>query len=139
MSNYILAIPDYIPRSPNASARKHYGRTMDESRFWNAVIGQKAYENQVPRAGIITGFHAFVTITIQKPGKVRLRDKDNLYASVKHLLDALTRLRIIEDDNPRHCTLHVVEENGHKKYATIISIEYTNQEAAKSRLAEYSS
>lgn len=119
---YEFTIEGYIPRSPNAGARKHWGRKMEERMFWEGAIS---------RQGIMHGLYPvdrgkpFVSYEIHKPGKVKLRDEDNLVASIKHCQDALTNLGYIEDDSNEHIVFGgVAEYNGKDKYRTIIRIEY---------------
>jgi hypothetical protein len=120
----VIEVNGYIPRSPNAGARKHWGRKMEERLFWEGCIARE----------IVIGRHEVwhtdnkpkVSYEIQKPGAVRLRDEDNLAASVKHCQDALVNLGLIKDDDPEHIKWGgVTESNGHKAYKTIITIEYT--------------
>jgi hypothetical protein len=114
---YEVSINGYIPRSPNAQQRKHWGRKMDERNFWEAVIARHLWGIQDPTA---TG-RRWVEIELWKPGKIKLRDEDNLVASVKHVLDALVNLHLLVDDNPEDMELRgIYESNGHPRYATHI-------------------
>lgn len=115
---YNIYIKGYIPKSPNSTGRKHWGRTMDERLFWEAAIGTLAYQNDIPKAESKRD----IIIHIMKPGKIKLRDEDNKNASVKHCLDAMTRIKLILDDDQESINLEVEETNGHKTYGTSITI-----------------
>ena len=120
----VIEVNGYIPRSPNAGARKHWGRKMEERLFWEGCIAR--YVVMHNKAWMKKKGKPKVSYEIQKPGAVRLRDEDNLAASVKHCQDALVNLGLIEDDDPEHIEWGgVTESNGHKAYKTIITIEYT--------------
>jgi hypothetical protein len=114
-----IKVYGYLPRSPNARVRQHFGRKLDERNFWEAVIGSAAYRQEIPKATQ----KMWCSVDLYKPGLVKLRDKDNLYASVKHLLDAMTLLKLIVDDAPEWLDLRYVKDhNGNKGYATEISL-----------------
>ena len=116
---YEITVKGYIPRSPNATGRKHWGRTMDERIFWEAAIARSHWMS-CESIDTATG-KRWIEIEIQKPGKIKLRDEDNLKASVKHVLDAMVNLGLLVDDSPEWLeTRGIRESNGHKSYATII-------------------
>lgn len=119
-NSYSFTVHGYIPRSPNASARKHWGRKMDERNFWEAVIALSLWSTV--DGTFFSRVKKSVDIKICKPGIVKLRDKDNLWASVKHVVDAMVNLELLVDDEPKWCDLNVTEENGHKGYACEITI-----------------
>ena len=112
-----IQVIGYIPRSPNAGARKHWGRKMEERIFWEAAFARSCWVTEVTKA---TG-PRWMEIELWKPGKIKLRDEDNKYASIKHCLDAMVNLGLIVDDNKEQLDLRgVYESNGHKYYATIV-------------------
>lgn len=54
----------------------------------------------------------------------KLQDKDNLYASLKPLMDALVDLECIKDDSPQWCKLVADQRSDYKQaYKVIIEIE----------------
>jgi hypothetical protein len=58
-----------------------------------------------------------------KPGKIKIRDEDNLVASIKVAQDALVNLGLLIDDDPEHMELRgVYESNGHDQYVTHVRI-----------------
>jgi hypothetical protein len=117
---WTITVYGYIPRSPNSRVRKHWGRTLDERSFWEAVLGSAAYVQDIPKAD---GDSRRIEYEIHKPGQVRLRDHDNLVASVKHAQDAMVNVGLLHDDSPAHLDFGGVSEyNGHKGYKTIIRI-----------------
>ena len=117
MSEYMAEIKGYLPRSPNAQPRKHWGRKMDERMFWEAAIARSLWGEYDPLAE----GKRWLEVELRKPGAIKLRDTDNLYASIKHLQDALVNLQLLVDDTPEYCNLRgVTETNGHKHYSTII-------------------
>lgn len=119
MAEYEITVYGYLPRSPNARGRKHWGRTMDERCFWEAVFGRHAWDTMMTRA---TG-KRWVEYEFWKPGAIKLRDEDNLVASIKHCQDALVNLGLLIDDSPEYLTLRGVHEsNGHKGYATHVRL-----------------
>lgn len=118
MSKWDIVVHGYIPRSPNASPRQHWGRRFDERNFWESVVGSAAHLQEIPKA---TGRRS-VTYEICKPGKIKLRDKDNLHASIKHLQDALVNMKLLVDDSPEWIECEVHETNGNKQYSTRITL-----------------
>lgn len=53
----------------------------------------------------------------------KLQDKDNLYASMKPLMDALVDLELIKDDSPQWCQLVVRQRSDYERaYKVIIEI-----------------
>ena len=120
---YEFTIHGYIPRAPNARARMHWSRRMDERNFWEACCALAAYTDDIPKA-TDNDLVRKVSYTIHKPGKVRLRDEDNLVASVKHLQDALVNIGLLVDDDKRWLEWGgVTERNGMKRYATVVTLE----------------
>lgn len=122
MKVYEFKIHGYIPRTPNARAKKHWGRTLDERNFWEAMVGMNAYLQLIPPATT----KRWVEYEIHKPGLIKLRDKDNLHASIKHLQDALVNMKLLVDDSPKWLDYRGVKEvNGMKGYATVVRLGWT--------------
>jgi len=114
----ILEIPR-VPSSPNYLRGKHWRVRWRESKLWNEEVG----------LAILTQKHrdqpyqcAQVTINRQSRGEL---DPDNLVASVKPVIDALTRNRLITDDSSEHIELEVrqVRKPTREKPCTLIEVE----------------
>ncbi len=118
---WTFTVYGYLPRTPNSRARQHWSRTTDERNFWEAMVGMNAYLLSIPPATT----KRWVEYEIHKPGKIKLRDEDNLNASIKHLQDALVNMKLLVDDSPEWLDYRGVKEyNGKKGYATIVRIGY---------------
>lgn len=116
----VLVVDKYLPRSPNASARKHWGHKVEERKFWEMALGHQAWLAGVaPASG-----KRSVRYELERKGGVKLRDKDNLNASVKHCQDALVNLGLLIDDDDQWLEwLGVGETNGLKQTRTLIILE----------------
>ena len=68
--------------------------------------------------------HASVRVDVYRK---RLQDVDNLWGSVKPILDALKRTGWIKDDDRESITLHV-EEHKAKEQKTTITVEEVSHE-----------
>jgi hypothetical protein len=122
-----ITVYGYLPRSPNASGRQHWGRKLHERCFWESVFGRHAWDTGMTRA---TG-KRWVEWEFWKPGKVGLRDEDNLIASIKVAQDALVNLGLLVDDSPEWMELRgVTESNGHQQYVTHVRIGEHGDSAA---------
>lgn len=101
----ILEIPR-VPSSPNYLRGKHWRVRWREYRLWNeevglAILTQKHRDQAYPRA----------QVTIDRRSRGQL-DKDNLYGSVKPVIDALRHACVLLDDSPDHITLTVTQSRG---------------------------
>lgn len=115
-----IYIQGYVPRSPNAQTKSHWGRKMDERMWWEGAIARSLrMQGLDPRPRV----KMWIEIDIEKPGKIKLRDEDNLNASIKHVLDAMVNLDLLVDDSPEWLeTRRLHESNGHRCYGTRIRI-----------------
>ena len=92
--------------------RQHW-RLKQEKNAWRVLLlsaGKDVRETQTPRQVIIT--------SVRK----RLLDKDNLYGSVKLLVDSMVKLKWLVDDRPAYLDLEVRQkkiEKGEKENTQI--------------------
>jgi hypothetical protein len=110
-----LDIPD-VPPSLNRTLRMHWAKKQDIKNSWILLIRQQlngAYLKPIVKMRCkITLCHA------------RAYDKDNLYGSVKPLVDALRFNRLIMDDTAKYLDLTVEQSQcAHKERHTVIELD----------------
>lgn len=115
----LLTIPR-IPAGPNGRGglfRQHYQARRRDRIMWEQEIlaARRADGRYVEKAT------TFRDVTIHQIRKRKL-DPDNLYASCKHVLDALVTGGLIVDDSPGWIALRVTQETG-REQRTEIRIE----------------
>jgi len=111
----ILTIPR-VPLSPNQLLGKHWSAKAKEKKEWGWELmaalptkWEKALERKMR-----------VTITIHN---ARQYDRDNSWASVKPILDAMKGLGMIVDDRAEFCDLTVLQEKStRKEKRTVIEV-----------------
>lgn len=113
-----LTIKD-IPVSmngPRGLLRMHWARRRKYTEKWSWMIrGALGYP------GVLEPAPDKARVYITQYRK-RLMDTDNLFASVKPILDGLIDWQLIRDDSPGHCELTVKQEKSGET-RTEISIE----------------
>lgn len=101
----ILEIPR-VPSSPNYLRGKHWRVRWRESKLWNEEVGLailQAKHREPPYQ------RAQVTINRRSRGQL---DDDNLWGSVKPVIDALRHAAILVNDSPDHIKLTVTQSRG---------------------------
>jgi len=111
-----LILPD-IPKSPNRKRGEHWSRTSRQAEYWKALVRSAIDNSHKP-------CKARMAVTISQM-RTRSLDKDNLYASVKNLVDALTHWKLIRDDSLKWIELECKQTVGKTKM-TIVVIEAVN-------------
>ena len=97
------------PPSPNTMVRWHWGRRARERKTWRDATVWAARE-AMSRSTLPGRFvPVSVVVTFVYPVK-RTRDRDNMVASLKPVLDGLVDARILKDDGPEHLPHLGVEE-----------------------------
>jgi len=94
-----------LPPSPNKRVHWAVKRKMRDEYAWLMIQAMG-----VPRLKVLG--KARVDIVRYA---IRMMDKDNLYASMKQVIDALRMAHIIVDDTEEHITLTVTQERVHAK------------------------
>jgi len=102
----ILEIPR-VPASPNYLRGKHWRVRWREYRLWNEEVGIAILQTRDKPSAPYE--RAQVTIHRRSRGKL---DKDNLYGSVKPVVDALRHAAIIVNDTEDHIQLDVTQSRG---------------------------
>ena len=99
-----------VPDSPNK--KMHWAIKHKWTKAWQSEVGWAVIKNR----------HKLGKLPLLKPQicvllrLCKLRDKDNLYASVKAVVDGLTLAGVIEDDSPKYIDLTVKQEKvAHRK------------------------
>jgi len=112
-----LVIND-IPKSPNGSQgllRMHWAARGKYNQYWKLLI--RSQFRSLPEDPPDTK----KKVSISQMRR-RLLDRDNLYASCKPILDAMTRCNLIRDDSEEWIELHVTQVTGKQKI-TVIEVE----------------
>lgn len=104
-----------VPRTANARLRDHWTAKSHEAKTWRTLVRCVC---GLPHFGDVLGK---VRVTIRMV-RARLQDPDNRVASVKPLLDALTKAGWLFDDDGEHLELHVEEVKG-KTAETVVTWE----------------
>jgi hypothetical protein len=111
-----LVIED-IPRGMNGShglLRMGWRARSKYNKYWLQLI-----RSQINMAHRPARARQVVSISQMRR---RLLDRDNLYASVKPILDALRHWKLIKDDSEKWIELQLLQQSGPQKI-TIINIE----------------
>jgi len=101
-----LIIPA-IPPSPNRILGKHWSVKAGEKNAWVLWVRGQVLPKPVQK------FKCRVAIWLFHP---REYDRDNLFASVKPVVDALKHWRLIRDDSSEWLDLDVQQEKCPKKF-----------------------
>lgn len=106
-----------IPPSPNRVLGKHWSMKAGVRDMWSLLVRSQ----YVPSSDFVAHGKRKVKITLCH---ARLYDKDNAYASVKPVVDALAHWGLICGDSQHWLELAVEQEKcPHKKRHTIIEVE----------------
>lgn len=116
----VLALPERfrsdLPSLPSANQTRTWLRLGQRWRYGQL---SKAYAEAILEAkalrGIPWGEPAKRVIVTIKRVAARLFDEDNLIGGAKHLIDALVRAGIVENDRPENIRLVVAQERATKK------------------------
>lgn len=92
-----LTIPGTFPGMNDiiSEARKHYRASHKQKRFYTELTGKYAKYSKIPK------FPGKVKIHIVFCDPNRRRDRDNIYAGAKFVLDGLVEAGVILDDNQK--------------------------------------
>jgi Holliday junction resolvase RusA-like endonuclease len=102
----VTIILPMVPRSPNRFLGRHWhGLHRDKAR-WQEAVYYLLTKEQRDEIAMIGHSDRRLGITIVQTRRRRL-DRDNLYASVKVVLDGMTRAQLIADDSENHIRLDV--------------------------------
>jgi len=116
-----LEIPR-IPISPNYIRGKHWRVRHRESKLWNEEVYYAVHQARVHRDAP----YQKAKVVIERRSRGEL-DKDNLYACVKPVIDALRYAHVLVDDSPDHLELEVTQTRHHKlPPRTLIKIQPIN-------------
>jgi crossover junction endodeoxyribonuclease RusA len=121
------------PPGPNQTVRWHWGRRAKERRVWRdaSAWGARAAYGRSSMAGhhrpveVAVTFHFRVT---------RTRDRDNLVASLKPVLDGLVDAGILKDDSPTWLRSLVVREQVAPTERLGITVEVSELRASRSEV-----
>ena len=108
-----LIIPD-IPKSPNKRRGEHWGAAKRYAKYWKDLVRSCIDNSHAP----CRTRQRVIIVQMRK----RKLDPDNLSASVKPCLDALTHWKLIRDDSDKWIELDCRQQIGKVK-TTIIVIE----------------
>ncbi len=97
MSYSISVDISVVPKLPREIGIGRWAR-HNENKRWKAII-YRTFIGIAPKYPLQKSKITVTRFTAQQP------DEDNLYASLKSVLDALTKHRIIEDDGPQFIEL----------------------------------
>ncbi len=89
---YQVPLPSYPPVSANR--RGHWAKHASKIRAWRYATAMHVRAVGVPRCESIR-----VTVWVSPPDR-RRRDRDNLRATLKHILDGIVDARVVVDDTP---------------------------------------
>lgn len=106
-----------VPAAPpgmNALMRMHWRQRVKTLTLWKRLIWSARC--QISGSPPVPFKKANVTVERRSPGQL---DPDNLYASMKVVLDSLKDQKFIEDDSPNHINLIVTQVRG-KAQTTIL-------------------
>lgn len=118
-----LTIPD-VPVSNNVLLRMHWAKRARYNDSWAWQVRKAMGYPCIFEAPPVK---ASVYITQHRQ---RLLDTDNLYGSVKPLVDALREWQLIYDDSPDHCELTVKQEKSKTVYTDIVVEVIGSEDAA---------
>lgn len=105
----VMILVPMIPPPANSYARMHWAVRKAELDKWKRTIWAmvQSRDKRFLENNCTSGRKMRVEITFQHK---REYDQDNMHAVCKLPLDALVRLRLLFDDKPSDCELHVNQE-----------------------------
>lgn len=117
---WVLTMQGRLPMSMNERERAHYWRRHQELEQITTDLMWLAREQKIPPATTRRG----VQVTIHKSTRSRVRDDPaNRDSRAKSILDALTRLHLLKDDNDTWLDWHgVIEGDKHPIKHTVVAI-----------------
>ena len=111
------------PPSANSLRRKYRSpfvyRNLRDSWGWSLAAAASPNERHFLQHIPHMARRVRVVISLQHP---KLYDRDNLWASVKPILDSMVNLRWLPDDSEEHIDLQVTQTKG-QPHKTILRIE----------------
>lgn len=111
-----------MPASPNYFRGKHWRHRHRDSKMWNQEIYYAVHQARVHHDAP----YEKVKVVIERRSRGEL-DPDNLYGSVKPVIDALRYAHVLVDDSPAHLELEVTQSYSHKlPPRTLIKIQPLN-------------
>lgn len=109
VKRWLILLPEYqLPRA-NELLRLHWTMRTKHKKALAWMLRYALLEKGRP---LVAKKHRRVEIVRFIPHRGREFDDDNLYASVKILLDCLRDEECVVDDSPRYCELQVTQERG---------------------------
>lgn len=102
MNAWTVDLPDLDPLSLNAR-QAHWAQRHRNVRVWREATGWAVKAARVPRLA-----QAIVTLHVTPPDR-RRRDRHNLHATLKPILDALIDAGVIADDDPEHLAAEEIQ------------------------------
>ena len=116
---YRVIVPE-IPMARNKRERAHWALRRSEKQTWLEFIAYLG-GRRIPTCRL--GEHRTVQIHFDKGPRGKLDDDDNLPGRCKSILDCLTELGVLWDDDPKHCHLERTTQTARSdERRTIISI-----------------
>ena len=107
-----------IPPSPNKWLRMHWRASLKGRK----ALKDEYYWEFCRQGGQVRPQFSRARVTIIRYA-IRMMDKDNLYGSIKQVIDALRLACIIENDTEGHITLTVTQQRVHKRSEQRVEIE----------------
>jgi Holliday junction resolvase RusA-like endonuclease len=108
-----LVIPD-IPKSPNKRRGEHWSISRKYAEYWEGLVRSLIDNSHKP-------VKARRSVSISQMRRRKL-DRDNLWASCKPVIDALTHWQLIKDDSEEWIELNCTQAIGKEKI-TIVEIQ----------------
>lgn len=108
-----IILPD-IPKSPNRRRGEHWVVSKRYANYWKDLV-----RSQIEHPGECT---IKMRVSISQMRK-RTMDRDNLIASCKPLIDALTHWKLIKDDSEKWIDLDVRQVIGKEKITVVEVVE----------------
>jgi len=116
-----LRIP-LVPKSPNGPEgllRMFWAKRANYNKYWVALVREAMGRNFSRQP---EGVMAYVYI---RQNRKRLLDRDNAWASLKPVIDALVNAEILIDDDEEHALISMAQKKcGTDKPSTIIEIRW---------------
>lgn len=102
-----------LPSLPNSLGQFNKWARFNQQKKWATLIA-RSFIGKCPPTPLVK---AYVTITRYS---TREPDRDNLFASLKPVLDGLVKNAIIEDDSSEHIILEAKWKKGAPKHGRIL-------------------